>query len=316
METELITSERTVDELAIQLRESLQSMEDSGRETVKHAIECGQYLIDIKSQLKHGEFLPWLADNFGHISRSHASRLMKLAVANVARVQHLESATSIREALEMVKEAEKAERKEWESDKPEREDQSEESEMARTLVDGIKDIEAAGVVTHDDVRDILGMSKTTRTASAALQGLVDLGDEYKVTKEDEGFRVQKRPEKQEAILAEFERLTPKEKMAMLKKLHLDEDVRRINGARNTQKMKKGGDPDITSFEAVSRHVTKAEHGLHSYATHYGHDFRWLGSALKSDEGTKVILGVIARLEDVAERAGKYAEELNRRTSDV
>jgi hypothetical protein len=52
------------------------------------AIRTGFLLIERKRRLKHGEWLPWLAENFdGH--RSTAHRYIELAEANVASLRHL-----------------------------------------------------------------------------------------------------------------------------------------------------------------------------------------------------------------------------------
>jgi hypothetical protein len=75
----------------------------------KSAIRSGQIagkcLSIIKQQLPHGQWLPWLEENWQH-HRSWAARLMKLS--NVECTLHLEDATSLSHALRLMDEAEEA----------------------------------------------------------------------------------------------------------------------------------------------------------------------------------------------------------------
>jgi hypothetical protein len=81
-------------------------VEQHGRKTVQAAIDCGRYLTEIKSRLGHGEWLPWLEENWQY-SVMQANRYMTLS-ANLTRVLNLEEASSVREALRMIGEAEEA----------------------------------------------------------------------------------------------------------------------------------------------------------------------------------------------------------------
>jgi len=101
-----------VETLAEMANEAAAACEESGRKTVEHAIRCGRALLAAKAQVKHGEWLEWLADNF-HQSRRVADRYME--IANWPRAANLEEATSIRDALRLIaespeKQAKKAER--------------------------------------------------------------------------------------------------------------------------------------------------------------------------------------------------------------
>ena len=66
---------------------------------VEHAVRCGTALIEVKAQLRHSEWLPWLKANFDTSPRQ-AQRFMLIA-ANATRVSH-SPAMSLRQALEAV----------------------------------------------------------------------------------------------------------------------------------------------------------------------------------------------------------------------
>lgn len=72
---------------------------EAGVSMIEHAICAGEALIQAKAQVKHGEWLPWLSDNF-RASEDTAERYMKVA-ANSARVRNFGS-PSLRKALEAV----------------------------------------------------------------------------------------------------------------------------------------------------------------------------------------------------------------------
>jgi hypothetical protein len=80
----------------------VQEIERQKTQTVQMAIDIGKHLIEAKSQLKHGEWLPWLQQNFPH-STTSAGHYMRMA-------QHVdltkERPTSIREALQQITDAE------------------------------------------------------------------------------------------------------------------------------------------------------------------------------------------------------------------
>ena len=103
---EVILTNLPTETLAAMAAEKAELVEQHGRKTVQAAIDCGRYLIEIKSRLGHGEWLPWLEENFPH-AQQHANRYMVIA-ANYTRVSNLEEASSIREALRMIGEAEEA----------------------------------------------------------------------------------------------------------------------------------------------------------------------------------------------------------------
>lgn len=65
-------------------------------DAVRHALACGAALLDAKAQVGHGNWLPWVAENFDG-SEDTAERFMRLA-ANSARVRNLDP-PSIRAGL-------------------------------------------------------------------------------------------------------------------------------------------------------------------------------------------------------------------------
>ncbi|MEO2013998.1 MAG: DUF5131 family protein [Fuerstiella sp.] len=85
--------------LASVANEAAQEVEQHAKSAVQKAIIAGRALQAAKDQCAHGEWLPWLGENWEQ-TRSMASRFMQ--ISNGARVHHLESATSIREALRMI----------------------------------------------------------------------------------------------------------------------------------------------------------------------------------------------------------------------
>ena len=61
----------------------------AGETMLEHAIRCGELLIAQKTQLDHGDFIPWIQEHC-HFDRSQAWRYMKVAEStNVASLQHL-----------------------------------------------------------------------------------------------------------------------------------------------------------------------------------------------------------------------------------
>ena len=103
--SEMILTNLPTETLADMAAEKAELVEQHGRKTVQAAIDCGRYLIEIKSRLGHGEWLPWLEENW-RLHQAWASQFMKMA--NYARAHNLEQAGSIREALRMIGEVEEA----------------------------------------------------------------------------------------------------------------------------------------------------------------------------------------------------------------
>jgi hypothetical protein len=105
MSTEMILTNLTTETLASMAAEKAALVEQHGRKTVQAAIDCGRYLTEIKSRLGHGEWLPWLEENWQY-SVMRANQFVRMA--NLNHGLNLEEANSIREALRMIGEAEEA----------------------------------------------------------------------------------------------------------------------------------------------------------------------------------------------------------------
>lgn len=79
----------TLDELAAVAVAEHEAYERESASALAHAIRCGEALNAAKVQLKHGEWLPWLAENFP-ASQWTAQAYMRLA-RNPGRVTDLKS---------------------------------------------------------------------------------------------------------------------------------------------------------------------------------------------------------------------------------
>jgi hypothetical protein len=76
--TELGRHGRSLDDLADAIGREWQLFEASARTTVGHAVRVGELLAEVKAQLAHGAWLPWLKQNTD-IPERLAQRWMQLA---------------------------------------------------------------------------------------------------------------------------------------------------------------------------------------------------------------------------------------------
>jgi hypothetical protein len=106
MSTEMSLIEVPIETLAEMAAEKAALVEQHGRKTVQAAIDCGRYLTEIKSRLGHGQWLPWLEENWAY-SQVHANRFMTLA-ANYTSGFNLDDAESVNDGLRMIAEAKEA----------------------------------------------------------------------------------------------------------------------------------------------------------------------------------------------------------------
>ena len=65
--------------IASQLEVEIENFRELQHEAAIRAVRIGLLLLQAKSELKHGEFLPWLEENIKNFSQSYAYRFMKLA---------------------------------------------------------------------------------------------------------------------------------------------------------------------------------------------------------------------------------------------
>lgn len=84
--------------LANQINAEHRACEQAATTAVEHAIRCGEMLAEVKDNLKHGEWLPWLKANFEG-SRQTADVYRKLAANRDALNCQRASNLSIRGAL-------------------------------------------------------------------------------------------------------------------------------------------------------------------------------------------------------------------------
>ena len=86
-----------LDTLAVEIRQEAEAAEADFQSAVVHAIRAGELLIEAKSQVAHGAWIPWLAENF-EFTRQTASGYMRLAT----HADQLEGAPSISAALKQI----------------------------------------------------------------------------------------------------------------------------------------------------------------------------------------------------------------------
>jgi hypothetical protein len=100
--TEIVTN--TLDKLASEINKEAKLAEQHAMQAVNHALNAGRLLTEAKEQCPHGQWLPWMAENFEGSART-AQGYMRLfehrdVLANTQRAAHL----SVREALKMLAE--------------------------------------------------------------------------------------------------------------------------------------------------------------------------------------------------------------------
>jgi len=104
---EIILTNLTTETLAEMAAEKAALVEQHGRKTVQAAIDCGRYLTEIKGRLGHGEWLPWLEQNWPQ-SQSRAHQYMKLANYDNCTNLDLGQCANVHSALKLIGEAEEA----------------------------------------------------------------------------------------------------------------------------------------------------------------------------------------------------------------
>lgn len=118
---------------------------ESAENAVIYAIQCGQKLIEVKQRVGHGNFLPWLVDNFKG-SQQTANSYMRVA-ANYKQGSNLpsnEKPESIREALRQL--SAPTEREITESEKAQ--------EFTKKWASLVAEINALDSINFDGITDI------------------------------------------------------------------------------------------------------------------------------------------------------------------
>jgi ribosomal protein L37AE/L43A len=72
------TEEMSISTIADEIRREHQACERDAKSAVEHAIRAGGLLIEAKAQVKHGEWLTWLAQNV-HFTQQTANTYMRIS---------------------------------------------------------------------------------------------------------------------------------------------------------------------------------------------------------------------------------------------
>jgi hypothetical protein len=97
-----VTATITVIERATvaRINEEHRLCERAAADAVAHAVECGRLLAEVKGQLRHGEFTPWLEQHFDASVRT-AQTYMQLAAAPEQDAQRV-AGMSLRQARDSI----------------------------------------------------------------------------------------------------------------------------------------------------------------------------------------------------------------------
>ena len=95
-----------LDELSNIANEAGAKAESHAVSAVDQAVIAGDALAAARSKLRHGQWLPWLAEHWRYSQRL---AYQYIAVANLQRAANLEGLSSIREALQLIAEPEEPE---------------------------------------------------------------------------------------------------------------------------------------------------------------------------------------------------------------
>ncbi len=192
------------------------------------------------------------------------------------------------------------------------EDDSEPS-PSLTWPEALKSASRKKQITSVEVAEMLGVALPDVRKSLSV---MDKAFGYQVHRlnNDGLFSVTKAPTDADAIAETFETLSPKEKMALLRRLNADPDVMRIRSEIQATEVRQGDKE--TALEAVSNYIAQAGHALHKYQTNYGSHFGWLSKAMKTTEGVAEVVSIIGRLDRIAIDSVAYSKTLNERTKDV
>lgn len=191
---------------------------------------------------------------------------------------------------------------------------SEESDKPLTWLQAMQAASRKKQITSAEFAYMQGKSTNTGDTRKALDSLARSSGFVVEKLKEQLYRVSKAPTDQEAIAETFSKLSPNEKMALLRKLSGDPDVMRIRGEKQTQEMRKGD--KATSLEAAAAFIEQAGHELHKYQTNFGSHFGWLSKAMKTEQGTAEVVAMIGRLDRIASDSVAYSKALNERTKDV
>ena len=91
-----------LNDLAQRINQEHQSCEESLKQGLKHALDCGKLLLEAKKLVQHGEWLPWIRENC-HFSERTAQVYMRVT-CNVSLLEKTQRVTdlSFREAMKLL----------------------------------------------------------------------------------------------------------------------------------------------------------------------------------------------------------------------
>lgn len=89
----VVDSSNSLPDLAARIRSFHEATVAALKSSVGSAMNAGDLLIEAKAQLKHGQWLPWLAKNCGELSERTVQLYIKLAKNRAAIEKHMKSAT-------------------------------------------------------------------------------------------------------------------------------------------------------------------------------------------------------------------------------
>lgn len=116
MPTDLVTIARRINDRETTIEMLKKQTLDKAGDALREVLLQGGDLLRVKSQLKHGQWAPWLAKNCGSISERTAQDYMRLA-ANPQRAADFIAAGSIRQALALLErndaDGDKKQTKQW-----------------------------------------------------------------------------------------------------------------------------------------------------------------------------------------------------------
>jgi hypothetical protein len=193
------------------------------------------------------------------------------------------------------------------------EEDADQSAEPMTWPEALKSASRKKQITSVEFAEMLGVALPDVRKSLSV---MDKAFGYQVHRlNNEGlFSITKAPTDADAIAETFETLSPKEKMALLRRLNADSDVMRIRSEIQATEVRQGDKE--TALEAVSNYIGQAGHALHKYQTNYGSHFGWLSKAMKTTEGVAEVVSIIGRLDRIAIDSVAYSKTLNERTKDV
>lgn len=189
----------------------------------------------------------------------------------------------------------------------------EESSPSLTWPEALKSASRKKQILSKEVAEMLGVELPDVRKSLSVMDKA-FGYQVRRLNNDGLFSITKAPTDADAIVETFETLSPKEKMALLRRLNADSDVMRIKSEKQKQEMSNGYQE--SAIEGASNFITQAANELHKYQTNFGADFRWLPGAMRTTEGVAEVMSMIGRLDRIAIDSVAYHKTLNERTKDV